>query len=266
MATNGSQSPISIPALLIDAARLHWAHVLTLLATTVIFAPGFLAGMSIIDASIQVASDAADSQAPSDMAVDPLGVLVGLLIILAMSAAAFVLWLRIAAFGLAPAINQPARAWVAQILRTSMLLIGAGLMVSVPLVFIVAVLVGASGSLSPGAAVFLAVAVTLATNGAIALLFLPLAEGATGRQHKTSPQAMLTASRIRTTLATTLIVATFALGLTGSLLLELLTAIDAQLSALLVQALALTISITYVGAILGCAYRQVGGTMSGGTS
>jgi len=251
--------------LLLEAARIHWAHFLTLIATTLIYAPVVLLTANMVAGSMPEPAATTGGQAAAELVINPVALLVGLIVILLLSAAAFALWLRIAALGLPEAIGQPIGDWVTQILRTGLVLVGAGLMVFVPLSFVAAVLATGSSATSEAVTVLLFLLATVGANVAIAVLFVPLAEGATGRVNRTTPQAKANALRCRPLLVPTLVAATFGLAFVGALVIELLGAIGAPLSALLAQSLMLTVSTTYIAAILGVAYRQAGGTLDNPT-
>ena len=169
---NGTQL-ISVPGLLTEAARLHWQHMLVLVGTTAIYAPGIaLAGDIAVDVKEPI-EPAVEGAPPFDMTAEPATLLIGLTLIVALSATAFVLWLRIPLLGAAAALRQPLGDWTGQVIRTMGLLVGAILLGLVPVSMIAAVTVGSSGNLSAGGFAFLLLMASAAINGAIAFL-LPI--------------------------------------------------------------------------------------------
>ncbi len=247
---------------MIEAAQFHWNRVLTFLATALVYVPmALLVASSAFEVSDAQDSTAADTTAatPPELNVDfdPLTLLAVVALLAVLSSASFVLWLRMSLMGMPTALQQPLGNWLGQILRTMGLFLAAGLVGLVPVSFLGGLLVGSTGTLSPGALAFLVLLSSATVNGAIALLFLPFVEAATGVKPLGTSETRARANALRPVLALTLITATFAVTFVGGVIMQILVAGGATISAGLVQAMTITFSVTYIAAIMGCAFRRL---------
>ena len=249
---NGGQS-LSVPGLLVDAAKIHWANILTFAATAAVYAGGLLIVAGTI-VSTEPGSEVAENVT---LSADPMSLFVGLILILLLSAGAFVLWLRIGALGLNAALQVPPGGWFRPILRTAGLLIAAGLMGFVPVALVAGLVLGATQTMSVGAIAFIVLLLTAAINVAVAMLFVPLVETSLGSGCFGSPQVRAMASALRPILIGTLLAATFGLTFIGMFLLQLFAAVEAAISMQLVQSLISALSVTFIATILGIAYRRL---------
>ncbi|MFN3231791.1 MAG: hypothetical protein ACE363_06475 [Alphaproteobacteria bacterium] len=249
------QQPIMI-RLIVEAARLHWDRVLAFLVTTALLVPGALLAASM-GFDIMAQPEIADPNATVEVAIDPVRMLVALAILGVLSAATFVIWMRIALLGTPAAFQQPIRTFIGQMLKTLGYMIAAGLIGLVPISFLAGMMAVGTGSLSTGATALIVLLISAAVTGAFALFFLPLAEIATDTRPLGTSEQRGRITAFRPQLALTLIVATFAVTFLGGVLVQILTAIGAIISAGLAQALMVTLSITVMAAIMGLALRHV---------
>lgn len=243
--------PFPVLAIISEAARLHWRHILIVFAAAALYAPPLMTIFTPVAAEIaKLPPDAAPEQVAPMMGKMALG---GVMFLF-LSASLFAFWVRVTLMGPRAALSDDALGWPFRIVRTAGLFVLAGLGTIAGLLPI-SLLVSVFGIGTGFAQILLILSVTFVMSFFFALLSRWLVETALDIPRDKDRARPRIAMDAHLRLAALFTSVTFGLMMIEIVIGQILAGIDAPLSAQIVTAIYLAVSVTAFASIHAIVYR-----------